>query len=79
MIGDAPLGEVEVGAKMGIAEEMVKPFLAEEPLDIVKGEMDFENCLSTTKATYEYMERTGCRPRPGDVLLAISTSGNSRN
>lgn len=38
--------------------------------DISDGEIDFEGSLKTSPETYEYMVRTGCRPRPGDILFS---------
>lgn len=38
--------------------------------DLADGVIDFEGALKTTPETYEYMVRTGCRPRKGDVLFS---------
>jgi type I restriction enzyme S subunit len=37
--------------------------------DVKKGQIDFEGSLKTTSESYEYLVRTGCQPRAGDVLV----------
>jgi type I restriction enzyme S subunit len=32
--------------------------------------IDFDGCLRTSEASYEYLVRTGCRPQAGDVLFS---------
>ena len=44
------------------------PFIS--TVDITDGEIDFDGCLRTSAQSYAYMERTGCRPRRGDVLFS---------
>lgn len=44
------------------------PFVSTVDLDAER--LDLEGCLRTSKATYEYLVRTGCRPRRGDVLFS---------
>ncbi len=34
------------------------------------GTIDFDGCLRTSASSYAYMEKTGCRPRHGDVLFS---------
>lgn len=38
--------------------------------DVKEGGIDFSGSLKTTKETYEYMVKTGCRPMSGDVLFS---------
>ncbi|MFP8944385.1 restriction endonuclease subunit S [Streptomyces fenghuangensis] len=38
--------------------------------DLNAGVIDFEGSLKTTPETYEFMVRTGCQPRSGDVLFS---------
>jgi type I restriction enzyme S subunit len=38
--------------------------------DVSDDGIDFENCLRTSEASYEYLVRTGCKPSPGDVLFS---------
>lgn len=38
--------------------------------DLHAGSIDFDSALKTTPETYEYMVRTGCQPRDGDVLFS---------
>jgi len=38
--------------------------------DVADDSIDFENCLRTSEATFEYMVKTGCRPFVGDVLFS---------
>ena len=38
--------------------------------DVRDDGIDFENCLRTSEASYEYLVRTGCKPSPGDVLFS---------
>lgn len=38
--------------------------------DVTEGGVDFDNCLQTSAASYEYLVRTGCRPLVGDVLFS---------
>lgn len=38
--------------------------------DVKTGYIDFENCLKTSKETYEYFVATGCKPQQGDVLIS---------
>ncbi len=44
------------------------PFVS--TVDIRGGVIDFDGCLRTSDASYGYMERTGCRPKDGDVLFS---------
>ena len=39
-------------------------------VDIKDGAIDFSKSLMTTKKSYEYLVRTGCRPNEGDVLYS---------
>lgn len=38
--------------------------------DVGDDSIDFENCLRTSEASFEYMVKTGCRPLVGDVLFS---------
>lgn len=38
--------------------------------DIKKGQINFENALLTTHASFEYMTKTGCMPFAGDILFS---------
>lgn len=38
--------------------------------DVKGGRIDFEGSLKTTTQTYDYMVKTGCQPRAGDVLFS---------
>ena len=38
--------------------------------DVGTDSIDFENCLRTSKLSYESMVKTGCRPLVGDVLFS---------
>jgi type I restriction enzyme S subunit len=38
--------------------------------DLIRQGIDFDGCLRTSKASYEYLVRTGCRPHVGDVLFS---------
>jgi type I restriction enzyme S subunit len=38
--------------------------------DLVGEQIDFDGCLRTSESSYEYLVRTGCRPRRGDVLFS---------
>ena len=38
--------------------------------DLVGEGIDFDGCLRTSEASYEYLVRTGCQPRRGDVLFS---------
>lgn len=38
--------------------------------DISGNKIDFDGCLRTSALSYEYLERTGCRPFAGDVLFS---------
>ncbi|WP_430454226.1 restriction endonuclease subunit S [Rhodopirellula europaea] len=38
--------------------------------DVSDDGIDFENCLRTSDASYEYLLRTGCKPFAGDVLFS---------
>lgn len=38
--------------------------------DLRAGSIDFDAALKTTPETYEYMVKTGCQPRDGDVLFS---------
>jgi type I restriction enzyme S subunit len=44
------------------------PFVS--TVDIRDGAIDFDGCLRTSQSSYEYMERTECRPKDGDVLFS---------
>ena len=48
--------------------EGVFDFVSTKDLD--RGSIRFDACLKTTPETYEYMVRTGCQPRDGDVLFS---------
>ena len=38
--------------------------------DVTEQDIDFDGCLRTSPASYEYLVRTGCRPLVGDVLFS---------
>lgn len=38
--------------------------------DVKGGRIDFQGSLKTTTETYDYMVKTGCQPRAGDVLFS---------
>lgn len=38
--------------------------------DLVEDAVDYDGCLRTSKESYEYLVRTGCRPEVGDVLFS---------
>jgi type I restriction enzyme, S subunit len=38
--------------------------------DVGRDGIDFEGCLLTSAASYEYLDRTGCQPLVGDVLFS---------
>lgn len=38
--------------------------------DIVSDDIDFDGCLLTSDASYEYLVKTGCQPMVGDVLFS---------
>ena len=38
--------------------------------DLSESGIDFEGCLRTSEASFEYLVRTGCRPEVGDVLFS---------
>lgn len=38
--------------------------------DVGDDSIDFDNCLRTSEASFEYMVKTGCRPLVGDVLFS---------
>jgi type I restriction enzyme S subunit len=38
--------------------------------DIVNDDINFDGCLLTSQASYEYLSKTGCRPIAGDVLFS---------
>lgn len=38
--------------------------------DLDDDAIDFEGCLLTSPSSYEYLERTGCKPSLGDVLFS---------
>lgn len=44
------------------------PFVS--TVDVSGGVIDFDECLRTSASSYAYMERTGCRPKRGDVLFS---------
>jgi type I restriction enzyme S subunit len=44
------------------------PFLT--VVDLKQGELDFENCLYTSKEDYEVLVRNGCNPTVNDVLYS---------
>jgi type I restriction enzyme S subunit len=46
----------------------VVPFVSTR--DTSDAGIDFENCLQTSEATYEYMKASGCQPERGDILFS---------
>jgi len=44
------------------------PFVS--TVDIKAGRIDFEKCLMTSTSNYEYLVKTGCKPKVGDVLYS---------
>ena len=38
--------------------------------DVGTNSIDFENCLRTSEASYEYLVKTGCKPQKGDILFS---------
>lgn len=38
--------------------------------DVGIDKIDFESCLRTSEASYEYLVRTGCKPQVGDILFS---------
>lgn len=38
--------------------------------DVDERGIDFDGCLRTSEASYQYLARTGCRPQSGDVLFS---------
>ena len=38
--------------------------------DVSQAGIDFDGCLRTSEASYEYLYRTGCQPKVGDVLFS---------
>ena len=46
----------------------VVPFVSTK--DVVNESIDFDGCLRTTSESFEYMQKTGCRPLHGDVLFS---------
>ena len=38
--------------------------------DLDGDSIDFENCLLTSPSSFDYLQRTGCRPAAGDVLFS---------
>lgn len=44
------------------------PFVS--TVDIAEGLIGFESCLRTTTDCYEYLARTGCKPKTDDVLFS---------
>lgn len=46
----------------------VFPFVSTKDID--RDGIDFEGCLFTSDASYEYLVRAGCQPRGGDVLFS---------
>lgn len=38
--------------------------------DVSQAGIDFDGCLRTSEASYEYLYRTGCQPEVGDVLFS---------
>lgn len=38
--------------------------------DVLDNAIDFDNCLRTSDASYEYLLKTGCKPFVGDVLFS---------
>ncbi|MEL7069318.1 MAG: restriction endonuclease subunit S [Cyanobacteria bacterium J06581_3] len=49
-------------------ESGIYPFISIK--DIAQGVIDFDNALLTSADNYRYLERTGCKPAPGDVLFS---------
>lgn len=49
-------------------ENGIMPFVSTR--DVHDGLIDIDNALRTTRASYEYMARTGCVPQEGDVLFS---------
>jgi type I restriction enzyme S subunit len=46
----------------------VFPFISTR--DVSEDRIDFDECLKTTKESFDLMVRSGCRPRAGDVLFS---------
>lgn len=44
------------------------PFIS--TVDLIRGEIDWNSCLKTTKESYEYLVRTGCKPIINDILYS---------
>ncbi len=44
------------------------PFIS--TVDLTRGEIDWNSCLKTTKESYEYLVRTGCKPIINDILYS---------
>lgn len=44
------------------------PFVS--TVDLIRGEIDWVNCLKTTTENYEYLVRTGCKPIRNDILYS---------
>lgn len=38
--------------------------------DLIKGEIDFDNCLLTSEESYNYLVKTGCKPIVNDILFS---------
>ena len=49
-------------------ENGVFPFVSTK--DVLEESIDFDNCLRTSTASFEYMLKSGCRPLSGDVLFS---------
>ncbi len=48
--------------------EEIYPFVS--TVDLTDGDIDFINCIRTSTTCYEYLVRTGCKPKLGDVLFS---------
>jgi type I restriction enzyme, S subunit len=49
-------------------EGSVYPFVSTK--DVSDEAIDLEGCLRTSESSYEYMVKTGCKPKVGDVLFS---------
>ena len=57
-------------------ENGIYPFVSVR--DLKNGEIDFANCLLTSKESYEYLSKNGCKPRKHDLLFSKDgTIGNT--
>lgn len=49
-------------------ESGVYPFISVK--DLIGDELDFNNCLLTSKESFNYLKRNSCNPKIGDVLIS---------